>query len=162
MNELQEVWKDIENFENKYQVSTLGQIRSIVKEPKILKLQEYKGRYRVTLGRKTYKVHRLVAQTFVSNLHNKDHVNHDDGIRTNNRSNNLSWMTHRENQKHAVEYDLKCKGDNHPNAKLTCKTVKQIRSLKSIKVSTSKIAEQFHISITTVNLILRGKTWKHI
>ena len=66
---LDEIWKDIENYENMYQVSNMGRVRRIYKNGniRILKQENNKGYYRVQLSKnqehKHYQVHRLVAKT---------------------------------------------------------------------------------------------------
>lgn len=110
-----EIWKDVKDFEGFYQVSNLGNIRSIprngtVKNYRILKPNNVKGYYQVSLqkkGKKKYmKVHRLVAEAFIENTQNKREVNHIDGNKLNNKLTNLEWVTSSENQKHAFKIGL--------------------------------------------------------
>lgn len=104
-----EEWKTINDFEN-YQVSNLGNIRN-VKTNKILKpivsKQDYLKINLVNEGKccQVY-IHRLVALYFVDNKYNKEQVNHIDGNKTNNRSDNLEWVTTGENSKHAYDCGL--------------------------------------------------------
>lgn len=114
-----EVWKDIKGFENLYQVSNLGRIKSLKRynpnpkyiEERILKTKIKKNGYvEVGLykkGKKYFKtVHRLVADVFVDNIKNKKEVNHKDGNKQNNNADNLEWVTRSENQKHAFKLGL--------------------------------------------------------
>ena len=97
---MQEIWKDIEGYGGKYQVSNLGNVRSFAVDKKAGKLLgqrlNHKGYPVVYLhdGKpKTCVVHRLVAKAFIPNPNNLPQVNHKDEDKTNNRVNNLEWCT---------------------------------------------------------------------
>lgn len=97
-----EVWKDIPGYEGYYQVSDLGRIRGRRGLNKPFKNRD--GYLVATLFVKGKKVrtglHRLVASAFIPNPENKPQINHIDGIRTNNRIDNLEWVTCSENNLH--------------------------------------------------------------
>ena len=109
-------WKMIEGYETLYEVSDEGQIKSLKwnrqtkksLRPKILKTNDIDGYKQVSLvagdGRITkHFVHRLVAQAFIPNPEAKPEVNHIDGNPSNNKLDNLEWVTHSENRQHSVQ-----------------------------------------------------------
>lgn len=120
-----ECWKPVINYENFYEVSNYGNVRScdrvvtrkgrtgnLFKKGQILRqFVTSKGYLRLSLSKnsisKNYMVHRLVAETFLPNTANKTEVNHKDGNKINNRLDNLEWCTSSENLIHAYDNDLK-------------------------------------------------------
>lgn len=97
-----EEWRVITDFPN-YYVSNLGNVKNI-KTSKIMKQTIKSGYYHVCLTNETikkiFKIHRLVALSFINNPENKPEVNHEDKNKLNNNVNNLSWMTRKENNQH--------------------------------------------------------------
>lgn len=113
---MQEIWKDIKGYEGIYQVSNMGNIRSLnyrkMNQNKILKLdKDINGYLNADLNlngkREVYKVHRLVAEAFIENKHNKKVINHKNGIREDNRVENLEWCTSSYNNTNIVKRQYK-------------------------------------------------------
>jgi hypothetical protein len=93
-----EEWRKIDEFPN-YNVSNFGNVMNI-KSNKILRLNIKGGYYHVSLSKKSFKVHRLVAIAFIENPENKPEVNHKDKNKLNNNFSNLEWASRVENNKH--------------------------------------------------------------
>lgn len=111
-----EEWRKIPGFDSKYEASSMGRVRSRdykrTGEIRIMHpAKDRKGYLRTVLldknGRsKTVKVHRIIAATFIANVEKFPQVNHKNGIKTDNRVENLEWVTNRENAEHAIRNGL--------------------------------------------------------
>ncbi len=134
---MEEVWKDIKDYEGLYQVSNMGRVKAmekfkkvcgggLQKRPEIILKISCKYNYQFLLlhncGKTQNKyVHRMVAEAFIPNPHNKKTVNHKDGNKHNNHVDNLEWATQSENAYHAFEVlgrkSVCPKGKDNPRSK---------------------------------------------
>lgn len=113
---MEEIWKNVVDYEGLYEVSNLGQVRSMprkgtFRDKHILRQAKNNNGYPMVHLFKNGKgkaiaVHRIVAKTFLKNPLNKRDVNHIDGNKENNNISNLEWTTHTENMKHARKHNL--------------------------------------------------------
>ena len=170
-----EIWKDIEGYEGYYQVSNLGRVKSLIrkvqgtntKSEEFLKLPlSNSGYHRVHLSKKSkvklYSVHRLVAIAFIQNIENKPQVNHKNGIKTDNRCDNLEWCTISENRKHSYDNGFQSKkGINHHLVKLTEEQVRNIK-YNDFDLNNVQLSKIYGVKRETIRDIRNRKNWKHI
>ena len=143
---MKEIWKPIKDWEDYYEVSNLGRVRSLNRtiirkngqrltcKGKILSHSTTSQGYlrallKVNGHGKHFQVHRLVAYAFIPNPENLTFVNHRDGNKENNRASNLEWVSASQNTRHAFATGLikRLKGEENPMAKLTATQVEEIR-----------------------------------
>jgi hypothetical protein len=117
-----------------------------------------KGYLRVGIGKKLMFVHRLVAEAYVPNPDNKPQVNHIDGDKTNNRADNLEWVSNLENRSHAVDNGLQVHGERCPWAKLTKEDVLAIRA--DGEATVTELAKRYSVSRAAIRDVRQFKTWK--
>ena len=158
-----EIWKDIKDYEGRYQISNLGRVKSnryndIRKEKLMTPYKNTSGRFVVRLRKKMFLVSRLVAIAFIPNPLNKSEVNHINGIGTDNRVKNLEWCTPKENMQHAFRTGL-AKGK---------KGIENNQAIPVINIKTKHIfetithaANHYKISMQHLASCLRGDKTNH-
>lgn len=164
--------KPISGFEGYLISSDDGQIYSNVKGKTMFPLKTHTkpdGYLAVSLWdnakhgqkkRKTFLVHRLVAETFIPNPENKPTVNHKDGVKTNNCVDNLEWATSHEQNVHSFANGLNYarKGEDANRAILDWDAVHFIRN-NYPEYSVANLALRFNVSEPAVYAILYNQTW---
>lgn len=107
-----EIWRDVVDYEGLYMVSNMGRVKSLhFNREQILRASfSSKGYPQVSLSKnnrkRTWRVNIIVARAFIPNPENKPTVNHINGVKTDNRVENLEWATNAENTEHAVRIGL--------------------------------------------------------
>jgi plasmid maintenance system antidote protein VapI len=165
-----EVWKPVAGYEEFYQVSTYGRIKSFQrKKPIIRKPQLDKDGYlHVGLSLdgkpKYFSVHVLVATAFIPNPDNKPEVNHRIGWKLNCHVSNLEWATHEENMEHAVKTGLQVaqKGTENSQAKIKDEEIIIYIRNNPDGLTGRQLAEMFGMAENTISDIQTGKYWGHV
>lgn len=163
---MNESWRDIPGYEGLYRVSDAGRVASSPRngtlggtlKPDTLRLGYCQVKlYRGNVGT-VYKVHRLVLLAFVGPSE-KD-ANHKNGVRSDNRLDNLEYVTAKENTAHAMKRRGKWQpgGEDSPTAKLSENDVETIRTLRG-QLTQREIARKYQISEAQVSRIVNNQRW---
>ncbi len=106
----------------------------------------------------TFNIHRLVAETYIPNPHNKPCVGHKDNNRENNRVENLYWCTHKENTQQCIKDGR----FNIPNLKLSEESINEMIRDYENGMTNTKIKAKYNIGIMTMYKYFneRGVVWK--
>ena len=168
-----EIWRDIEGYEDLYQVSDQGRVKSLErkgrKSERILKPAFNGFGYLIVAlcaggKRKMYTVHRLVCKAFHDNPENKLDVNHINENKTDNRACNLEWSTRRENINHGTHNERSGKTRSKPVGQYTLDG-----ELVKIWQSTKEVQRQAGFSQGNISRVACGKRkqaygfiWKYV
>lgn len=170
-----EIWIPIKEYEKDAMVSNFSRVKTLNKiieypngvktrnQGRLLKQSVFDEYLSVVIQNQNKKnkmsVHRLVAIAFIPNPLNLPEVNHKNGIKHDNRIQNLEWVTSSYNSKHA--YDNGLRTANIGGAKLNKEQVVEIRKLKD-SMSCIEIAKKYNVTHSAISMILNRKTWKNI
>ena len=178
---MQEIWKPVPGFEGRYDVSNMGNVRTVgrfINAPRGRErwIQERNLSTHITtrgyvqtmfkIGTKNIHqlIHRVVASAFIQNPHELPQVNHIDGDKTNNHVENLEWCTSQDNCTHARREKLyeQARGERGGGAKLTNEEVLFIRTRLASGETHTAIANDYSISRTVITRIANGTRWATI
>jgi len=172
------VWKDVEGYEGFYQVSDTESVRSLDRvvnsntgkrlfKGRMLKQGKNKHGYlTVSLCNgvvRTKKVHRLVGKAFIPNPNNYPQINHKNGIKTDNRVENLEWCTSSQNIIHSFKNGLSSQiGEKNAFSKLTKRQVVEIKNKLFQGFKCVDLAKKYGVNRVTISDIKTGKNWSHV
>ncbi len=172
-----EVWLPLPNGDGRYEISSIGRVRRATasnsyRAGRICKPAYLRGyaRYRLSFGDKCrmFNAHRSAYEAFVGPIPEGMQINHKNGIKDDNRVENLEVMTASENTAHAYRV-LGLPGRKYPQpgeengrAKLTWELAKTIRSefAQGKWSSQQACADAYGLNQTNISRLLRGDTWK--
>lgn len=164
-----EIWKDIKGYEGIYIVSTLGRVKRLAKDISELKskrkrvvtdryitghISKKDGYCRITLSKngksKCFLLHRIVAETFLENIENKEQVDHINLDKGDNRVENLKWCTPSENQNNPLTKEKRV-GENNPmyGRRHTSKTKRKISKKSTMYLLNNHPNKKAVICLTT-------------
>jgi hypothetical protein len=180
-----EVWKKVIGYEDFYEVSNLGRVRSLdrichsdkrssqLQKGKILKYRiNTKRQNRCTVclwktGKVKYcYVSRLVLEAFVGPPGYKQEAAHWDGNTMNNNLNNLRWASHSDNLLDRKRTNTETIGSRNGTSKLTEEQALEIKKLYKRtsyhKSNAKELSKKFNVTISVILSIASNKTWKHV
>lgn len=178
-----EEWRDIPNSNGKYMASNFGRIKSLSRKCKVsignkgyriirerIRKQTLtdRGYLRIRVAfnegvQETKSVHRLIAFSFIPNPKDKPTVNHINGIRDDNKIENLEWATDSEQQIHAHKIGLRVSkfGEEHPMSKLNEFQVRVIRKIGH-DIPYTQTARMFKVDPALIRRIVLNIIWKNV
>lgn len=164
----QEDWKLIKDFEDAYEVSNMGRVKSFRgKEPRILKgTLNSNGYFVVGLTRRGmgrgYLVHRLVLEAFVGPCPSGCWGCHSDSVRVNNRIDNLRWDTPKNNSADRKKTGISPVGETNPKARLKASDILEIRASRRTGTTLAALGRIYGVGASCISEICNGRNWRHV
>lgn len=156
--------QDIPGYDGMYQVTDSGKVFS-VRSKRFLNPKPYSCGYVYVVlfrngDRERHMVHRLVAKAFIESSTDNFEVNHINGIKHDNRKENLEWVSRSENIKHAISIGLKksSRGEQNGQSKLTWENVAYIRKVGD-SVTKKELASKFGVDPAVIRRVLNNESW---
>jgi hypothetical protein len=173
-----ERWRPVPGFEGFYDVSDHGRMRSVDRNiprggsfmrrrgREMRQRIDQKGYARVYLSKggvgRRHRVHRLVLAAFIGPCPDGHEAAHQNGVRADNRLENLRWSTPAENAADRDRHGSTARGSENGRAKLNASKVRAIRLLLACDQTMPQIAEQFGVAPGTIEAVKTGRTWRHV
>lgn len=166
---MSEEWRE---FMPGYEVSSLGGVRRSetgrrtfagrVLKPFLMAVG-YMAVRPVINGRNVHVyIHDAVAAAFIGPKPEGFAVNHIDGVKTNNTPQNLEYVSHAQNMRHASDNGLLARGERHPSSKLTEASVRALRADRVGGMPFSKLAAKHGVSVAVAFSVANRKSWRHV
>jgi len=163
-----EEFRDIPGYEGLYQISNLGRVKSFHFKKETILIPIKSTYLMINLSKnkkiKTFLIHRLMMLTFNPDCNFEGAVvNHRNGIKTDNRLDNLEWCTQLQNIQHSRETGLNRNiGNTHHSSKLKEHQIPVIRNLYKVLKNYRTIGRLFKIDHTVIGDIINNKIWTHV
>lgn len=170
-----EIWKPIKGWRDRYEVSNHGRVRSldhvvprkgqspIIRKGRFLSQHLNHGYFQVTLcdgiKQRSISVARLVCEAWHGEPFAKAHAGHRNGNKTDNRPENLSWLTCQQNAEDRAAHGTQVREDTHPRRKINSSIARQIKERLARKQSQQSIANELGTTRGIVCGIALGVTW---
>lgn len=158
-------WVPVFGFPD-YEISTLGRIVK-VDGHEMRPYVNVKGYHAVGLRcggvRSGHYVHRLVLQSFTQSDGAGLEAAHANGIKSDNRLENLRWATRLENERDKISHGTRPKGERHGRSKLTAEGVAEIRArYTGARGDLVDLAREFGVTDTAIHDVVTRKNWRHV
>lgn len=165
-----EIWRAVVGLEGRYEVSSLGRVRSLRfvnrhvdalrDEPLILTAHQTAGYRRIEIGNSHRQVSHLVAEAFIGPRPDGSEVCHLNGVRDDDRSENLDYGTPLENAQQRTAHGTTARGETSGPSKLTEDAVREIRRVGPRR--STMLAQKFGVSTSAIRRVLQGTSWAHV